>query len=47
MAFIVAVIAALSLVGEHLRRAVVLTSVSWAFSAAWIVWVALSPTPGT
>ena len=47
VAFILAVIAAVSLIGDHVRRAVVLTGVSWGFSAAWIVWVALSPTPGT
>jgi hypothetical protein len=47
VAFILAVAAAFSLIGEHLRRAVVLTGVSWIFGAAWIVWVALSPATGT
>jgi len=47
VAFILAVIAALSLVGEHLRRAVALTGLSWGFSAAWLVWNALSPAIGT
>ena len=47
VAFIVAVIAALSLVGDRLRRAVVLTGVSWGFSAAWLIWNALSPAVGT
>jgi len=47
VAFILAAAAAFSLVGEHLRRAVVLTGVSWIFSAAWLLWVALSPATGT
>jgi hypothetical protein len=47
VAFILAVIGALSLVGDHLRRAVVLTGVSWGFSAAWLLWNALSPASGT
>ena len=47
VAFVLAVVAAVSLVGEHLRRAVVLTSLSWVCSASWIAWVALSPAPGT
>jgi hypothetical protein len=47
VAFILAVVASLSLVGEHLRRAVVLTGLSWGFSAAWLVWKALSPAIGT
>jgi len=47
VAFILAVSAALSLVGEHLRRAVALTGLSWGFSAAWLVWNALSPAIGT
>jgi hypothetical protein len=47
VAFILAVAAALSLVGEHLRRALVLTGVSWGFSAAWLIWNALSPATGT
>ena len=47
VALILAVIAALSLVGEHLRRALVLTGVSWGFSAAWLVWNVLSPATGT
>jgi hypothetical protein len=45
--FILAVAGALSLVGEHLRRAVVLTVVSYGFSATWLVWNALSPATGT
>jgi hypothetical protein len=47
VAFILAVVAALSLVGEHLRRAVVLTLLSWGFSAAWLLWNVLSPATGT
>ena len=47
VAFILAVIAAISLIGNHLRRAVVLTAVSWCFSAAWIAWNALAPATGT
>jgi hypothetical protein len=47
VAFILAVAAALSLVGEHLRRALVLTGVSWGFSAAWLLWNALAPATGT
>ena len=47
VAFILAVIAAISLVGDHLRRAVVLTMVSWGFSAAWLIWQALAPATGT
>jgi hypothetical protein len=47
VAFILAVVGALSLVGDHLRRAVVLTVLSWGFSAAWIIWNALSPATGT
>jgi hypothetical protein len=45
--FILAVVGALSLVGGHLRRAVVLTVASWGFSAAWLLWNALSPAVGT
>ncbi len=45
--FIFAVIAAISLVGDHLRRAVVLTVVSWGFSATWLIWQALAPATGT
>jgi hypothetical protein len=45
--FILAVAGALSLVGDHLRRAVVLTVLSWGFSAAWLIWNALSPPVGT
>ena len=45
--FILAVAGALSLVGEHLRRAVVLTVLSFGFSATWLVWNALSPATGT
>ena len=47
MGFILAVIAAISLVGDHLRRAVVLTGVSWGFSATWLIWQALAPATGT
>jgi hypothetical protein len=47
VAFILAVVASLSLVGEHLRRAIVLTGLSWGFSAAWLAWNALSPAVGT
>ena len=47
VAFILAVAAALSLVGDHLRRAVALTGASWGFSAAWLLWNALSPATGT
>ena len=47
VAFILAVIAAVSLIGDHLRRAVVLTVVSWGFSAAWIAWFVLAPATGT
>ena len=47
VAFILAAIASVSLIGDHLRRAVVLTGVSWGFSAAWLVWNALSPAIGT
>ena len=47
MGFVLAVVAALSLVGDHLRRALVLMGVSWGFSAAWLVWNALSPAVGT
>jgi hypothetical protein len=47
VAFILAVVAALSLVGEHLRRAVVLTVLSWGLSAAWLLWNVLSPATGT
>ncbi len=47
VAFILAAAAAFSLIGEHRRRAVVLTGVSWLFSASWLVWNALSPAPGT
>ena len=46
-AFILAVVAAVSLIGDHVRRAVVLTGVSWGFSAAWIAWNALAPATGT
>jgi hypothetical protein len=46
VAAILAVVAGFSLVGDHLRRAVVLTGVSWGFSAAWIAWIVLSPAPG-
>jgi hypothetical protein len=45
--FILAVAGALSLVGDHLRRAVVLTVLSWGCSAAWLLWNALSPAVGT
>jgi hypothetical protein len=45
--FILAVVGALSLVGGHLRRAVLLTVASWGFSAAWLLWNALSPAVGT
>ena len=44
---IIAVIAAISLVSEHLRRAVVLTVVSWGFSATWLIWQGLAPATGT
>jgi len=47
VAFILAAIAAVSLIGDHLRRAVVLTVVSWGFSVAWVAWVALAPATGT
>ena len=47
VAFILVVVAVLSLLGDHLRRAVALTGVSWGFSAAWLVWNALSPATGT
>lgn len=46
-AFLLAVVASLSLVGDRLRRAMVLTGMSLALSAAWLAWVALSPAPGT
>jgi hypothetical protein len=46
-AFLLAVVAVLSLVGDHLRRAVRLTLLSWGFSATWLVWNALSPAVGT
>ena len=47
VAFILAAAAAFSLIGEHRRRAVVLTVLSWCFSAAWLIWSALSPATGT
>jgi hypothetical protein len=46
VAFVLAVVAFMYRLGSRLQRAVVLTGVSLLFSAAWLVWVALSPPIG-